>query len=345
MFMKQTSHKGKNANGEVATAATHLAGARKVNSVNYATCLHRLARFANNSQEGDEWKMTLSDPRFALLLCSLAEMGSRVDASLSVKEGKDVVEKWEIDSMMNIDEGMRAADDVLNDVVGLSLGASSGRNPSSKGNLSELERRKESAEKAMDRIVDPKRWSAFSSRECSNICWALAKIRVAPPHTALPLGRIVDMRSKDALEEERLFVSNDEMSLDVLSSCLKIRNQLFEEARRRKTGANSGSGGAWIPELSRLAGKLMDLFAVQIIQDYASRRDGARDNDDGSSDDDSNGYKKAFNPQEMASALWAFAKAKRADSVLFAAVAEELLRQTLLVKKDDAFTPKPQGEF
>ena len=98
------------------------------------------------------------------------------------------------------------------------------------------------------------------------------------------------------------------MSLDVLSSSLKIRNQLFEEARRRKSGVNTGSGGAWIPELSRLAGKLMDLFAVQIIQEYTSRRDAMNEGKENLSEDGlTNGNthgKKGFNPQEMASALW-----------------------------------------
>eukprot|EP00956_Cyclotella_meneghiniana_P043599 scaffold278308_cov96-Cyclotella_meneghiniana.AAC.1 len=355
--MDQTSYTSKNYEGETTTAATHLAGARKVNSVNYATCLHRLARLAStnnnnyNSQDMDaEWKKTLCDPRFALLLCSLAEMGARADASLSVREGKEVVDQWEIDSTMNIDEGMRAADDVLSDIVGMSLGSSdddAARNNHSSDDKSELERKKELAEASMNKLIDPKRKSAFSSRECSNICWALAKIRVVPPSRALPLGRIADMHHEpgNTVGNERLFVSLDEMSLDILSTSLKIRNLLFEEARRRKSGVNNGSGGAWIPELSRLTGKLMDVFAVQIIQEYTSRRDIVNDGKEISSEDGLNHNslgKKGFNPQEMASALWAFAKAKRSDDVLFSAVAEELVRQTELMKLSSGVKPKPQ---
>ena len=356
MFMDQTSYKSKSyPEAQVTTAATHLAGARKVNSVNYATCLHRLARIASNtnynlhSLEGEnEWKKTLSDPRFALLLCSVAEMGARVDASLSVKEWKMVVEKWEIDSMMNIDEGMKAADDVLSDIVGASLGldaaGSDGDNGLQNGDTSEVERKRKLAEASMSLLSDPKRKSAFSSRECSNICWALAKIRVAPPSQALPLGRIAGMHHESGNEfgnEERLFVNFDEMCLDILSSSLKIRNQLFEEARRRQSGANAGSGGgAWIPELSRLAGKLMDLFSVQIIVDYASRSDDEEETE--GSANQMGGYKKGFNAQEMASVCWAFAKSKRADDVLFAAVAKELLRQTEQGKMEDRTKPKPQ---
>ena len=119
----------------------------------------------------------------------------------------------------------------------------------------------------------PNKKNAFSSRECSNIVWALAKVRVAPPSDAFPLGRVVGIGDSNDYNDKdrRLFHSLDEMSLDIFASSLKVRTQLLEEARKRKTGA-SGSSGAWIPELSRLAGKLMDLFAVQIIQEYASRR-------------------------------------------------------------------------
>jgi hypothetical protein len=337
-FMDQTSYKSDSYIGEVTTAATHLAGARKVNSVNYATCLHRLARFASDnhsSQDVDEWKATLSDPRFAMLLCSVAEMGSRVDASTSVRDAKAVVEKWEIDSTINIDAGMKDADDVLSNIVGVGINNGGSEGTSS---MNEMDRRRELAETAMSQLIDPKRKSAFSSRECSNICWAVAKIRVAPPSNALALGRIADMQHEpgNIIGEERLFVNFDEMCLDVLSSCLKIRNQLFEEARRRKAGGSGGGG--WIPELSRLAGKLMDLFAVQIIQDYSSRRELS----DGEHITINSGNKKVFNPQEMASTLWAFAKAQRADDVLFAGVAEELLRQTAMASIYGELKPKPQ---
>eukprot|EP00804_Cyclotella_cryptica_P031368 CCRYP_012184-RH/>CCRYP_012184-RH protein AED:0.21 eAED:0.21 QI:390/1/1/1/0.8/0.66/6/200/821 len=366
-FMDQTSAKGyaERYNDVQSTpltsAATHLAGATKANSVNFSTCLHRLARFASNThhnEECDERKQTLSDPRFALLLCSVAEMGARADPNLSVLEGKAILDQWELDSMMDIDEGMRVADDVLSDVVGMSPGADSSRSDGvlsshydNSGSVGDIERRKELGKEAMRRLAAPNKMCAFSSRECSNISWALAKIRVAPPSNAFPLGRVAGMDDghEDYDKDRRLFQSLDEMSLDILSSTLKVRTQLLEEARKRKTGA-SGSSGTWIPELSRLAGKLMDLFAVQIIQEYASRR---RANENSAIDefnaDSSNGGRKtgiraevSFNPQEMASALWAFAKSQRADSTLFSAVAQELIRQTELMKKEGGMKPKPQ---
>ena len=351
--MEQVSSKGGLAKYDeddslpVTSAATHLAGANKVNGVNFSTCLHRLARFASNTnhhgEESDERKLALSDPRFALLLCSVAEMGARADASLTVMEGKEIVEQWERDSMMDINRGMKAADDVLSGIVGVSLGTDTGTGEldSHKSGLDESERKKELAEATMNQLTGPNKRSTFSSRECSNICWALAKIKIAPPYDAFPMGRVdVNGARSNAVEDERSFSSIDEMSLDVLSSSFKIRTQLFEEARKRKTGESTSGGGSWIPELARLAGKIMDLFAVQIIDDYASRKLNKSEVDNPRA----KGYenRKAFNPQEMASCLWAFAKSQRADQVLFSAVAEELIRQTELMSKEDGVKPKPQ---
>ena len=119
-FMEQTSTStstasttaastGSISSNENTSSATHLAGANKLNSVNFSTCLHRLARFAargsysstpsnsntNNNQNNDARKQVLSDPRFALLVCSMAEMASGVDASTSVKVGNElVVQRW-----------------------------------------------------------------------------------------------------------------------------------------------------------------------------------------------------------------------------------------------------------
>jgi hypothetical protein len=135
--------------------------------------------------------------------------------------------------------------------------------------------------------------------------------------------------NKNDFLSSRQFVSLDEMALDVISSTLQVRMQLFDEARKRKLG--SSSNGAWIPELSRLAGKVMDLIAVKIILDYGSRNDGG----DGSG-------KEKFNPQEMASVLWAYAKSQRADDALFSIVAAELIRQTEYELGRGGQGPRPQ---
>ncbi len=50
-----------------------------------------------------------------------------------------------------------------------------------------------------------------------------------------------------------------------------VRMKLYEEARNRGGGGGATRGPSWIPELSRLAGRVFDLVAVRVIDDYASR--------------------------------------------------------------------------
>jgi len=334
-FMEQTSSssssggagkEGGGGNEKKTSAATHLAGANKVNSVNFSTCLHRLARFANNNnqyqnqhkgqnnqnkgrqnqnqQQSDERTKVLSDPRFALLVCSMAEMACGVNANVSMKDGSLIIQDWHDTRAKGDDEA------IMTEVTNKAMSKLSTTN----GNK-----------------------NTFSSRECSNVCWALAKLQLAPPCTAFPIGRVV-VNDDDTAPFSKLqtFTSINEMSLDVLSSSLDVRMKLLEEARNRSN--KDGTRGSWIPELSRLSAKVLDLIAVQIINEYGLR----------SSSDNENHREKSggtFNPQEMASVLWAFAKAKRGDDALFSTVARELMRQTEfeLEKGGGQRGPKPQG--
>ncbi len=286
----------------------------------------------------------------------MAEMAAGCDASVSIVEGNSVVEEWRKntragDTTTNSDDDdgeMQEADDVLNAIAGM---MSSGK--TSVISMSP-EQRTSLANEAMSQISSPrsKGNNSFSSRECSNVCWALAKLRMAPPGSALPVGRVGDATSFHQ------FASMDEMSMDVLSTSLTVRMKLFEEAKNGKQGSSGGAGGGlWIPELSRLAGKVLDLIAVQIIHEYDLRSKEKSINDDGDGDDGSksgdsksknnnpNNPGSKFNPQEMASVLWAFAKAKRGDDALFSNVAAELMRQTGLELDRGGRGPKPQGTF
>lgn len=380
-FMEQTSS-GNSASTDNQTnvsssSATHLAGAQKVNSVNFSTCLHRLARFAskgsynstpsnsNNSDNNntDARKQVLSDPRFALLVCSMAEMASGCDAAITVKMGNDIVQQWKekvgaaAGGGGGYEEGMmmKEADGVLNEIVGLSKGGSGiiDKDDNDETTIITVESRFEAAEQAMNQLSRPKTKHSFSSRECSNVCWALAKLRVVPPSSAFALGRVVVNNGGDGDGDDaekpsgsgggkdflssRQFVSLDEMALDVISSTLQVRMQLFEEARKRKLGGTSN--GAWIPELSRLAGKVMDLIAVKIIVEYGMRNVDDDDDDDSTS----SATNSVFNPQEMASVLWAYAKSDRADDALFSTVAAELIRQTdFELERGGGQGPRPQ---
>eukprot|EP00578_Thalassiosira_sp_NH16_P000781 CAMPEP_0181141396 /NCGR_PEP_ID=MMETSP1071-20121207/35800_1 /TAXON_ID=35127 /ORGANISM="Thalassiosira sp., Strain NH16" /LENGTH=1329 /DNA_ID=CAMNT_0023228381 /DNA_START=239 /DNA_END=4228 /DNA_ORIENTATION=- len=375
-FMEQTSSSSSSDNDDTggtsapkSTAATHLAGANKANSVNFSTCLHRLARFANNNNNNnsnnnnnngdavDERKRVLSDPRFALLVCSMAEMAAGCDPTISIVEGNTIMGgynggvKQRKEDIVDVVDELEEADDVLNAIAGVTTRQQRGTNDEADSRSIDNE---ESAESIMARLKAPGGKNAFSSRECSNVCWALAKLRMAPPGTALPVGRVVtsidegeeedddpddgsgeeggrDGPSSSSSSSGRSFSSADEMSLDVISSSLEVRMRLFEEARNRKNGLRASDGG-WIPELSRLAGKVMDLVAIRTVDEYAARTTNVAATTGGAQ----------FNPQEMASVLWAFAKAKRGDGALFDAVAEELMRQTEFELGRGGQGPKPQ---
>ncbi len=394
------------------SSATHLAGANKVNSVNFSTCLHRLARFAtadtknysnnghaaiqrsntnptNNSHEsgGDnQRRKALSDPRFAILVCSMAEMACGCDANLSIGEGDAILENWKKsiyhgslrDGSRSSRTEMEKADDVLNAIA---IGHA---NTSIEQQQKMIKQSRQSLTKAaMDQLTGsptPKHLShrqrttgSFSSRECSNVCWALAKLRMAPPGSALPVGRVMvsangpesiaaqdESTSSIRTNNVKLFVSIEEMALDVLDSSLQVRMKLYEEACSRKqkrdgssiaeSSASSGGGGSWIPELSRLAGKVLDLIAAQIINEYGLRLRGGRDEirhdaDQGDSPAAVRTSTTAANSQEMASLLYAFAKAGRGDDTLFSIVAQELMRQTSKaeLEREGKRGPKPQG--
>ncbi len=65
-------------------ALTKMAGGGQLNSVNFSTALHRMARFCSNNRAIR--KKTLTDPRFALFICSLSEAMAGMDYTLSLSE-------------------------------------------------------------------------------------------------------------------------------------------------------------------------------------------------------------------------------------------------------------------
>ena len=373
------------------SAATHLAGAGRINSVNFSTCLHRLAKIVSsstppstsvsssspgNSDNGDvdherKRARALLDPRFALLVCSMAEMACGVDPKISVREGNDVLAGWSsffdaaVGRAVADDDEMDEADDVLDAIAngsGVISNARSGRRRSSLSTTTSSSRAS-LARDAMTRLSSSSSqpgWGdygprpfAFTSRECSNVCWALAKLRLAPPgngmEDALPVGRVASGFGEDeVMYRPRQFVSVEEMSMDVLRSAMSVRMKLFDEARNRGGGGGIATGPSWIPELSRLAGKVLDLIAVRVIDDYASRSSSSAA--DGYQNGGSGGDRAArANAQEMASILWAFAKVRRGDDEFFDTVATELMRQTTggvveggVRNESGVIGPKPQ---
>lgn len=259
--------------------AKGLAGGNVFNSVNFSTCLHRLARFANqydnynnrnqkgnnksNNQGGgkrltvdEKRKIVLSDPRTAILLAALSEA-----------------------------------------------------------------------------IVQPKSNKAlkFNNRELANLGWAIAKLKVAPPAQVYPIVRpntLLEGAGKENSQDSDIMLSSlEDIEKDILDTGAKVRRQVLEVAKERSTMNSAAERAAvknkWIPTLSQLSGKLLDVIAIQVLDNLDH-----------------------FNSQELANLLYAFANAKRADKILFDHLSERLVHnmkdKSKLFDVDIRKRPKPQ---
>lgn len=80
----------------------------------------------------------------------------------------------------------------------------------------------------------------FGSREISNMVWALAKVKIVPPQSALP----VDL--------------TEQVLDDLVAISFKLRTQVLESVQTRQSNN-------WIPTLSLLSAKLMDAVSYQLL--------------------------------------------------------------------------------
>lgn len=260
------------------------AGGNVFNSVNFSTCLHRLARFANqhdhhnmhkqkkgaHHQSADiqqsnksntvdeKRRIILSDPRFGILIAALSE------AILEDESNKALI---------------------------------------------------------------------FNNRELANLGWAIAKLKLAPPSNVYPIVRPMSLVhqvniNNDILNNTEIICSTiEDMHHDMLSTATKVRAQILEVAKERsylKTAAERASvKNRWIPTLSQLSGKLLDMIATRVLL-----------------------MLQDFNSQELANLLYAFASAGRADMLLFEALSEQLVKnmqdKSKICSKDKKQRPKPQ---
>jgi hypothetical protein len=254
------------------------AGGNVFNSVNFSTCLHRLARFVNQHDHShnhknkkgtqpivlktitpdDKRRAVLSDPRTAILIAALSEA---------------IVE-----------------------------------NKSNKALL-------------------------FNNRELANLGWAIAKLKVAPPSTVYPVVRPESLfqhlqtTKESKKNSEIMFSSVDDMHQDILTTAMKVRTEVLDVAKERsrlKTPAERATvKNKWIPTLSQLSGKLLDMIATNVLI-----------------------ILKDFNSQELANLLYAFASAGRADLLLFESLSDQLVinmrDKSKLYSKNIKLRPKPQ---
>ena len=272
--------------------AKGLAGGGVFNSVNFSTCLHRLARVASAfnpegaTAQAETRRGILADPRFALLFCSAAEAIVGVDESISATASIKILE----------------GTDVENRVAQLLMNKDGGESPM--------------------RVQ-------FKPREISNVAWAIAKLNFSPPASVLPLIRCSEYSSGG--DDSVQVMAKEEIILDLVTTSLKVRSQVLEVAKERSAIADPALKAKvksrWIPTLSQLGAKVLDLIAAfgPDIYDYPK----------------SSSQPGSFSSQEVANALYSFSTAGRADSPFFDILAKRHFDVTAEMKKNGQ-TARPQ---
>ena len=125
----------------------------------------------------------------------------------------------------------------------------------------------------------------FSSREMSNIAWAMAKFNIVPPQRVLP----IDM---DGAADH----------LDELAST--VRNQVYQVAKERRSGQpHQQPSTVWMADVSKLCGYLLDL-----IQSKSMKVD-----------------PNQFQIQEWSNMIWALATVQRGSETTIAFIVNSLI--------------------
>ena len=133
----------------------------------------------------------------------------------------------------------------------------------------------------------------FKSRELSNTAWGLAKLRVVPPATALPL-------QTNAQETEAAMEA----------TAREIRECVLESAKARRNNPNSvqSTSAPWVTLVSKLAGLILDDVRFHAKQGVGKNA------------------QVSFQQQEIANILWAWATSGRAETQFFGDMVLELIQ-------------------
>jgi hypothetical protein len=94
----------------------------------------------------------------------------------------------------------------------------------------------------------------FNQREFSNIAWATAKLRVAPPSNVLPISS----------------GNCEEMERELIAQSIQVRSLVLEVAKERASLSDPHERAQvpsrWIPAMSILAAKLLDNITCRANQ-------------------------------------------------------------------------------
>jgi len=159
-------------------------------------------------------------------------------------------------------------------------------------------------------LVQPKsnKMLVFNNRELANLGWAIAKLKIAPPSNVYPIVRPIDSNEMETNSQNKhvIHATMEDIENDLLDLARKVRLQVLEVAKERSSISDPAERALvkskWIPMLSALSGKLLDVIAAKVLE--------ILDN---------------FNSQELANLLYANANAGRADEYLFGKLSDQLV--------------------
>ena len=125
----------------------------------------------------------------------------------------------------------------------------------------------------------------FGSREISNMAWAVAKLKIAPPQRVVPVD-----------------ISENSLTL-LKQKSGEVRSMVYKVAKERSESNSSAQKSPWIPALSELCGTMLDAISYLSMQVEPN----------------------FFRLQEWSNMLWALSTAQRGDEKLFSFVISNML--------------------
>jgi hypothetical protein len=136
----------------------------------------------------------------------------------------------------------------------------------------------------------------------SNIAWAIAKLKVTPPQTVMPL------------------VTSDNVEKQLGEKSDQVRALIIEVAKNRKNDDGECNQTPWIPALSELSALMLDTISYRVI--------GVNPN--------------AFRLQEWANLLWALATTGRGDIKIVDFILRSLVKGQDIDANNSAEGHRPQ---
>lgn len=148
----------------------------------------------------------------------------------------------------------------------------------------------------------------FRCRELSNMGWALAKLKLAPPATVMPLNEDMDSAAQNLQ--------------DAATAVRRAVLQVATQRRQQQPQQGVQQAPTWIPALSQLAGHLLDYIGWWTVANDTTR---------------------SCQLQECSNLLWAWATAGRNSDAVFGTVALRMIEQqrAQLLQQQQTRQPQP----